>query len=86
MAKKVIDGYLAKQIFKSDGKREETLLGVAFSEYDARDIIEDNCKYYSECPFEYSVSKIDNGIAFTKNRGNEVIMYTIEQVCVISDG
>ena len=87
MAKKVIEGYLAKQVIKRDGgsKRDETLIGVGFSDWDARELIERHCEYYTEQPFEYEMSHIQNGIAFTQKSKDVVIMYTYEKVDVISE-
>lgn len=88
MAGKVIDGYLVKQIIRSDnGKEEEEVLGVAMSEYGAQKLIDEYSEYYNTEPFEYSRTILENGIAFSrvgKRNNGRIVKYTYGKCIVIT--
>ena len=85
MAKKVIEGYVVKQIIKSGEKRTEEIIGIVTSEYGAKELITDQAEYYSTDPFRYESSNIHNGIAFTKVKSSDVIFYTYDKCEVIME-
>lgn len=85
MAKKVIEGYVVKQIIKSGEKKTEEIIGIEMSEYNARELILDRSEYYSTDPFRYESSNIHNGIAFTKVKSSDVIFYTYDKCEVIME-
>ena len=90
MIKKVIDGFLVKQIVithdseKNEKVREE-ILGVETSEWEAKSRIERDSEYYSSSPFEYGHSIIKNGIAFVRQGKDEQVHFYYEK-CIIITG
>lgn len=87
MPKTVVDGYLVQKRYERDGhKLEPENLGVAFNEYDARELIERESGFYGEQPFEYGRSKLEDGIIYVKHNENERIRYTITKCLVLYGG
>ena len=86
MAKEAIEGYLVKEVLKSDGeKTTEDILGVAMTECDAKEMIEERSAYYSESPFEYSRGLLVNGIVYNRTgKSGKMIMYTYEKCIVVT--
>ena len=81
---KVVEGYLVQSKYEKDGKKHEPRCeGVAFTEYDARDIIEREAVYYNESMHMYGRTIMENGVAYLSKDKNEMIMYTIEKCLVI---
>ena len=87
---KVVEGYLVKSKYrKGDNDYDEKEIGVAFSEYDARDIMDRDATYYNESPFDYSryvMSDVGETwtVVFKNKSGDETIYYKIEKCLVIS--
>mgnify|MGYP007012490323 CR=1 FL=1 len=81
----VVEGYLVQSKYEKDGKKHEPRNeGVAFNEYDARDIIEREAVYYNDSWQNYGRTLMENGVAYLSKDKNEMIMYTIEKCLVIT--
>ena len=90
MIKKVVDGFLVKQIIithdsEKNDKRTEEIIGVETTEWAARSRIERESEYYTESPFDYGHSVIKNGIAFVRIGKDEQVHFVYEK-CIIIQG
>lgn len=86
MAKEVIEGLLVQEQVVNDGRKcEPKNIGVAFTEFEAQEMIERESEWYKDQPFEYGRSRTDKGIVYGNYHKNEKIYYTIKKCEVIKD-
>ena len=81
---KTIEGYLVKSKYEKGGKKSEPKLeGVAFDEYEAREIIEREAVYYNDSWRYFNRRVTEDGVTYVDANGNEKIEYVIEKCLVI---